>query len=48
MKFLRDLAYSMGNFANTVCQQVFSNRIQFFYLRVLGLSPELVATIWSI
>ncbi len=48
MPKLRNVFYSMGNFANTFCQQVFSNRIQFYYLRVLGLDPGLVGAVWSI
>lgn len=48
MNFAQRLAYSMGNFGNTLAQQVFSNRIQFFYLRVLGLPPEIVGGVWSI
>lgn len=46
MRFRAKLAYSMGSFANTLCYQAFSNRIQFFYIVVVGLEKELVAGIW--
>lgn len=40
--------YGMGNFANTVVQQVFNNRIQFFYIDVIGLNAALAGIIWFI
>ncbi len=40
--------YGMGNFANTVVQQVFNNRIQFFYIDVVGLNAVLAGIIWFI
>lgn len=48
MKFWRNLAYSMGNFANTIAYQVFGNRIKFFYVDVLGLSTNLYGPVWAI
>jgi GPH family glycoside/pentoside/hexuronide:cation symporter len=38
----------MGNFANTLVQQVFNNRIQFFYIDVIGLNAALAGIIWFI
>jgi GPH family glycoside/pentoside/hexuronide:cation symporter len=40
--------YSLGNFANTLIYNVFSNRIQFFYIDVIGLAPALAGIIWMI
>jgi glycoside/pentoside/hexuronide:cation symporter, GPH family len=40
--------YGMGNFANTVVQQVFNNRIQFFYIDVIGLNAALAGIIWFV
>jgi GPH family glycoside/pentoside/hexuronide:cation symporter len=40
--------YSLGNFANTLVYQVFSNRIQFFYIDVVGLAPAVAGTIWTL
>ena len=48
MKPWQRWTYGMGNFANTVVQQVFNNRIQFFYIDVLGLDPGLAGIIWFI
>ncbi len=48
MKTWKQWTYGMGNFANTVAQQVFNNRIQFFYIDVLGLNPGLAGVIWFI
>lgn len=48
MKAWRRWTYGMGNFANTVCQQVFNNRIQFFYLDVIGLNPVLAQVVWAL
>ena len=39
--------YSLGNFANTLIYQVFSNRIQFFYIDLVGLAPAVAGLIWT-
>ena len=46
MKTWKKWTYGMGNFANTVAQQVFNNRIQFFYIDVVGLNAALAGIIW--
>jgi len=48
MKTWKKWTYGMGNFANTVVQQVFNNRIQFFYIDVVGLNAALAGVIWFI
>ena len=48
MKAWKRWTYGMGNFANTVVQQVFNNRIQFFYIDVVGLNAALAGIIWFI
>jgi GPH family glycoside/pentoside/hexuronide:cation symporter len=48
MKGWKRWTYGMGNFANTVVQQVFNNRIQFFYIDVVGLNAALAGIIWFI
>lgn len=48
MKAWKKWTYGMGNFANTVCQQVFNNRIQFFYLDVIGLNPVIAQIVWAL
>jgi GPH family glycoside/pentoside/hexuronide:cation symporter len=48
MKTWKKWTYGMGNFANTVAQQVFNNRIQFFYIDVVGLNAALAGVIWFI
>jgi GPH family glycoside/pentoside/hexuronide:cation symporter len=45
MKTWKKWTYGWGNFANTVAQ-VFSNRIQFYYIDVLGLNAALAGVIW--
>ncbi len=40
--------YSMGNFANTIAYQVFGNRIQFYYVDILGLNAAVAGIIWTI
>ncbi|HXF70214.1 MAG TPA: MFS transporter [Thermoflexus sp.] len=40
--------YSMGNFANTIAYQVFGNRIQFYYVDILGLNAAIAGLIWTI
>lgn len=42
------VSYSMGNFANTIAYQVFGNRIQFYYVDILGLNAALAGVIWTI
>jgi GPH family glycoside/pentoside/hexuronide:cation symporter len=37
-----------GNFANTLAYQVLGNRVQFFYIDVLGLSPAIAGTVWTL
>ena len=46
MKTWKKWTYGWGNFANTVAQQVFNNRIQFYYIDVLGLNAALAGVIW--
>lgn len=47
-KLSRYITYSMGNFANTIAYQVFGNRIQFYYVDVLGLGAATAGVIWTI
>lgn len=47
-KLGRYITYSMGNFANTIAYQVFGNRIQFYYVDILGLNAALAGVIWTI
>jgi GPH family glycoside/pentoside/hexuronide:cation symporter len=42
------ISYSMGNFANTIAYQVFGNRIQFYYVDVLGLGAGIAGVVWTI
>jgi len=42
------ISYSMGNFANTIAYQVFGNRIQFYYVDILGLNAAVAGIIWTI
>ncbi len=42
------ISYSMGNFANTIAYQVFGNRIQFYYVDILGLNAATAGVIWTI
>ncbi len=44
---LRNFNYSWGNFANTISQQAFTNRVQYFYLEIVGLSAATVGWIWA-
>lgn len=48
MRILRFISYSFGNFANTIAYQVFSNRIQFYYVAVLGLNASIAGILWFI
>lgn len=45
---IRHLRYSMGNFANTIAYNVFSNRAQFYYVDVMGLSAAVAGSLWAI
>jgi GPH family glycoside/pentoside/hexuronide:cation symporter len=45
---LKHVSYSMGNFANTIAYQVFGNRIQFYYVDILGLNAATAGIIWTI
>jgi GPH family glycoside/pentoside/hexuronide:cation symporter len=45
---LKHVSYSMGNFANTIAYQVFGNRIQFYYVDILGLNAAVAGVIWTI
>jgi len=42
------ITYSMGNFANTIAYQVFGNRIQFYYVDILGLGAATAGIIWTL
>jgi GPH family glycoside/pentoside/hexuronide:cation symporter len=48
MRLLRFISYSFGNFANTIAYQIFGNRINFYYVDVLGLNASLAGILWSI
>jgi GPH family glycoside/pentoside/hexuronide:cation symporter len=45
---LKQISYSLGNFANTIAYVVFSNRIQFYYVDVLGLGAATAGVLWTI
>lgn len=45
---LKHTTYAMGNFANTIAYQVFGNRIQFFYVDILGLHAATAGVLWTI
>jgi GPH family glycoside/pentoside/hexuronide:cation symporter len=45
---LKHISYSFGNFANTIAYQVFGNRIQFYYVDILGLSAATAGFLWTI
>jgi len=45
---LKHISYSFGNFANTIAYQVFGNRIQFYYVDILGLNPATAGVLWTI
>lgn len=48
MRILKFISYSFGNFANTIAYQVFGNRINFYYVDVLGLNASLAGILWSV
>ena len=45
---LKQVSYAMGNFANTIAYQVFGNRIQFYYVDILGLNAATAGVLWTI
>lgn len=45
---LKHVSYAMGNFANTIAYQVFGNRIQFYYVDILGLNAATAGVLWTI
>lgn len=45
---VKHVSYSFGNFANTIAYQVFSNRIQFYYVDIMGLNAGLAGVLWTI
>ena len=48
MRLLKFISYSFGNFANTIAYQIFGNRINFYYVDVLGLNAGVAGILWSI
>src|SRR5512138_2276634 len=48
MRIVKFTRYALGNFANTIAYQVFGNRIQFYYIDVLGLDARLAGILWFI
>ncbi|RPI94616.1 MAG: MFS transporter [Chloroflexi bacterium] len=48
MRILKFITYAFGNFANTIAYQVFGNRINFYYVDVLGLNAGVAGILWSI
>jgi glycoside/pentoside/hexuronide:cation symporter, GPH family len=47
-KKLQYFTFSGGNFANTLVYQVLGNRVQFYYIDVLGLNPFMAGTVWTL
>ena len=45
---VKHVSYAMGNFANTIAYQVFGNRIQFYYVDILGLNAATAGVLWTI
>lgn len=45
---IKHVGYAMGNFANTIAYQVFGNRIQFYYVDLLGLNAATAGVLWTI
>jgi GPH family glycoside/pentoside/hexuronide:cation symporter len=45
---LKHISYSFGNFANTIAYQVFGNRIQFYYVDILGLNAAVAGVLWTL
>src|SRR5512134_4206372 len=48
MRILKFISYSFGNFANTIADYVFRNRINFYYVDILGLNAATAGIIWTI
>src|SRR5215211_1732258 len=48
MRILKFISYSFGNFANTIAYQIFGNRINFYYVDVLGLNAAVAGILWSV
>jgi glycoside/pentoside/hexuronide:cation symporter, GPH family len=48
MRILKFISYSFGNFANTIAYQIFGNRINFYYVDVLGLNASVAGILWSV
>jgi glycoside/pentoside/hexuronide:cation symporter, GPH family len=42
------LTFSSGNFANTLAYQVLGNRVQFYYIDILGLAPAIAGIVWTV
>ena len=47
-KILRFFTFSGGDFANTLVYQVLGNRVQFYYIDVLGLNAAIAGIVWTI
>jgi GPH family glycoside/pentoside/hexuronide:cation symporter len=47
-KTFKHIVFSLGNFSNTLAYQVFSNRIQFFYVDILGLGAATAGVLWTV
>lgn len=47
-KKLKFFTFSWGNFANTLVYQVLGNRVQFFYIDIMRLSPAIAGTVWTL
>jgi glycoside/pentoside/hexuronide:cation symporter, GPH family len=48
VRTLKHISYSFGNFANTIAYYVFGNRINFYYVDVMGLNAAVAGILWSI
>jgi glycoside/pentoside/hexuronide:cation symporter, GPH family len=48
MRILKFISYAFGNFANTIAYYVFQNRINFYYVDVLGLNATVAGILWGI
>lgn len=47
-KKLKFFTFSCGNFANTLAYQVLGNRVQFFYIDILGLNAAIAGIVWTL
>jgi GPH family glycoside/pentoside/hexuronide:cation symporter len=45
---LKFFTFSGGNYVNTLVYQVLGNRVQFYYIDVLGLNPAVAGILWTI